>query len=137
MQQTLSGCGFCDSPPGAEMGEAHTWGKDERVTHPICVDCAVQERPDPEEHDHHACDGCGLVVDALAASPALPPAASGTFGPAQLTRFRVNSTISRGRCSCVGDVVPAGPRRTGREISSHTLSSSRLTRWSVPQRPFT
>ncbi|MFT4923549.1 MAG: hypothetical protein ACI8XM_002776, partial [Haloarculaceae archaeon] len=29
MQQTLSGCAFCDSPPGAEMGEAHTWGKDE------------------------------------------------------------------------------------------------------------
>ena len=73
MQQTLSGCAFCDSPPGSEMGEAHTLGKDERVAHPICVYCAVQERPDPEERDHHACDGCGLVVDALAA----------------LTRFRV------------------------------------------------
>jgi len=73
MQQTLSGCAFCDSLPDAEMGEAHTWGKDERVTHPICVDCAVQNRPDPEERDHHACDGCGLVVETLAA----------------LTRFRV------------------------------------------------
>ena len=55
------------------MGKAHTWRKDDRVTHPICVDCAVQERPDSVECDHHACDGCGLVVDALAA----------------LTRFRV------------------------------------------------
>jgi hypothetical protein len=27
-------------------------------------------RPIAEERDHHACDGCGLVVDALAASPA-------------------------------------------------------------------
>ena len=73
MQQTLSGCAFCDSLPGAEMGEAHTWGKDERVTHPICVNCATQTRSDPDERDHHACDGCELVVDALAA----------------LTRFRV------------------------------------------------
>jgi ribosomal protein S27AE len=23
--------------------------------------------PDPNERDHHACDGCGLVVDSLAA----------------------------------------------------------------------
>jgi len=73
MQQTLAGCAFCDAPPGTEMGEARTWGKNERVTHPICVDCALQERPDPQERDHHAFDGCGLVVDALAA----------------LTRFRV------------------------------------------------
>ena len=54
-------------------GEAYTWGKDERVTHPICVDCAIQSSLDPDDRDHHACDGCGLVVDALAA----------------LTRFRV------------------------------------------------
>ncbi len=70
MQQTLVGCAFCDAPPGTETGEAHTWGQDERVTHPICFDCAIQTRPDPDKHDQHACDGCGLVVDALAASPA-------------------------------------------------------------------
>jgi hypothetical protein len=84
MQQTLSGCAFCDSPPGAEMGEAHTWGKDERVTHPICVDCAIQSEPDPDERD----------------------------------------------------AVLTGARYTGREISNHTLSSNRSTRWSVPRRPF-
>ena len=49
MQQMLSGCAFCDSPPGAETGEAHTWGKGERVTYPICADCALQERPDPKK----------------------------------------------------------------------------------------
>ena len=70
MQQTLTGCAFCDAPPGTEAGEAHTWGEDERVTHSICVDCAIQTEPDPDERDHYACDGCGLVVDALAASPA-------------------------------------------------------------------
>jgi len=70
MQQTLTGCAFCDAPPSTEAGEAHTWGEDERVTHPICVDCAIQTEPDPDERDHVACDGCGLVVDALAASPA-------------------------------------------------------------------
>ena len=67
MQQTLAGCTFCDVRPGSETGEAHTWGKDKRVTHPICVDCAIQEQPDPDERDHHACDACGLVVNALAA----------------------------------------------------------------------
>ena len=40
------------------------------MTHPICVDCAIQEQPDPDERDHYPCDACGLVVDALAASPA-------------------------------------------------------------------
>jgi len=73
MQQTLVGCAFCDAPPGTETGEAHTGGQDDRVTHPICVGCATQTRSDPDERDHHACDGCGLVVDAFAA----------------LTRFRV------------------------------------------------
>ena len=70
MQQTLTGCAFCDAPPGTKVGQAHTWGEDERVTHPICVDCAIQTEPDPDERDHYACDSCGLVVDALAASPA-------------------------------------------------------------------
>jgi hypothetical protein len=93
MQQTLSGCAFCDSPPGAEMGKAHTWGKDERVTHPICVDCAVQERPDPEKRDHHACDGCGLVVDALAA----------------LTRFRVELGHLEGPLQLCARCSPGGP----------------------------
>jgi len=41
--------------------------------HPICVDCAIQTKPGPDEYDHVACDGCGLVVDTLAV----------------LTRFRV------------------------------------------------
>ena len=108
MQQTLTGCAFCETRPGAEIGEAHTWGKDERVTHPICVDCAIQERPDPEERDHHACDGCGLVVDALAA----------------LTRFRVELGYLEARCSCASGVARAGSRRTGRATSRRIWSSS-------------
>jgi len=75
MQQTLTGvCAFCDAPPGTESGEAHTWGEDERVTHPICVDCAIQTELelDPDERNHYACDGCGLVVDALAALTRFP-----------------------------------------------------------------
>ena len=72
-QQTLAGCGFCEAAPDTETGIAYTWGKEERITHPICVDCAIQTESDPDERDHHACDGCGLIVDALAA----------------LTRFRV------------------------------------------------
>lgn len=67
MQQTLSGCAFCSAPPGSEAGEAHTWGKDDRITHPICVECAIQTRPNPDEQGQYACDGCGLVVDTLGA----------------------------------------------------------------------
>ena len=65
------------------MGEAHTWGKDERVTHPICVDCAIQRRLDPDERNHHACDGCGLGVDALAALTRLRVEVGHLEGPLQ------------------------------------------------------
>ncbi len=58
MQQMLTGCASCDAPPGTETGKAHTWWQDERVTHPICVDCATQSNPDPDDRDHHACDSC-------------------------------------------------------------------------------
>jgi len=101
MQQTLTGCAFCDAPPGTESGEAHTWGEDERVTHPICVDCAIQTELDPDERNHYACDGCGLVVDALAA----------------LTRSASNSVISKAHCSCASGVALVASRRTGRATS--------------------
>ena len=67
MQQTLAGCAFCDALPSSELSEARTWGKNDLVTHPICVDCAIQEQPDPDTPDHHACDSCGLIVDTLPA----------------------------------------------------------------------
>ena len=66
-QQPISGCAFCETVTGTMFGTAYTWGKDERVSHPICPDCAIQSRPDPERHDRHACDGCGVVVDCLPA----------------------------------------------------------------------
>jgi len=93
MQQTLTGCAFCDTPPSAEAGEAHTWGQDERVTHLICVDCAIQSESDPDERDHYACDGCGLVVDALAA----------------LIRFRVELGQLEGALHLCARCSPDGP----------------------------
>ena len=93
MQQTLSGCVFCDAPPGSDTGAAHTWGTDERVTRPICADCAIQEHVAPEDRDHHACDGCGLVVDTLAA----------------LTRFRVELGHLEGPLHLCVRCSPGGP----------------------------
>lgn len=93
MQRTLFGCTFCEAPPGSDVGEAHTWGKDERVTHPICIDCAIQIRPDPDERDHFTCDGCGLVVDALSA----------------LTRFRVELGHLEGVLRLCARCSPDGP----------------------------
>ncbi|MDT3437374.1 hypothetical protein [Haloarcula sp. 1CSR25-25] len=92
MQQTLVGCAFCDAPPGTETGEAHTGGQDERVTHPICVDCAIQTESDPDVCDHVACDGCGLVVDTLAA----------------LTRFRVELGHLEGPLQLCARCSPGG-----------------------------
>ena len=106
MQQTLAGCAFCDTPPGAEMGKAHTWGKDERVTHLICVDCALQEQPNPEECDHHACDSCELVVDALAA----------------ITRFHVELGHLKGPVQLCARCSPDGPATYWtRDFESHAV----------------
>lgn len=106
MQQTLTGCAFCNAQPGTETGEAHTWGKDERVTYPICIDCAIQKRPVSEECDRHACDGCGLVVDALAA----------------LTRFRVELGHLEGPLYLCANCSPGGPATYWtRDLEGHVV----------------
>ena len=110
MQQTLIGCAFCDARPGAETGQAHTWGKDERVTHSICVDCAILEQPHPEELDHLACDGCGLVIDTLAA----------------LTRFRVELGHLEGPLQFCVRCSPGGPATYWtRDLSEHLVQEGR------------
>lgn len=109
MQQTLSGCAFCDALPGSELGEARTWGKDDLVTHLICVDCAIQERPDPEDTDHHACDGCGLIVDALPA----------------LTSFRVAIGHLEGTLHLCARCSPGGPATYWtRDLDEHLVARS-------------
>jgi len=112
MQQTLAGCAFCDAIPGTGVGEAHTCGKDERVTHThthtICVDCAVQSNPDPDERDHSACDGCGLIVDALAA----------------LTRFRVELCHLEGPLQLCARCSPGGPATYWtRDLEEHLVTT--------------
>jgi len=93
MQQTLAGCAFCDAPPGTESGEAYIWGKYERVSHSICVGCAIKTRPGSDEREHYAPDGCGLVVDALAA----------------LARFRVQLGHLEGPLRFCVRCSPGGP----------------------------
>ncbi|WP_436926689.1 DUF7558 family protein [Halosimplex amylolyticum] len=106
MQQTLVGYAFCDAQSGAETGEAHTWGKEEWVTHQICVDCAIQSRSDPDERDHHACDGCGLVVDTLAA----------------LTRFRVELGHLKEPLQLCAHCSPGGPAtHWTRDLKEHLV----------------
>ena len=108
MQQTLSGCAFCDAPPKSEIGEAHTWGQDERVTCPICIDCAVQEQVDPAEQDHHACDSCGLIVDTLPA----------------LTRFRVELGHLEGTLHLCVRCSPSGPATYWtRDLDEHLVAT--------------
>jgi hypothetical protein len=107
-QQTLVGCAFCAAPPGTDTGTAYTWGKDERVSHPICVDCATQTTPDPEQRDHHACDSCGLVVDALAA----------------LTRFRVELGHLEGPLQFCERCNPGGPvTYWTRDLEEHLVAT--------------
>jgi len=77
MQQTLTGCAFCDARP-VPSGEAHTWGETSGSLTHLCRLCDP-DGTGSDERNHYACDGCGLVVDALAA----------------LTRFRVELRSSR------------------------------------------
>jgi hypothetical protein len=93
MQQTLTGCAFCDASPGTGAGEAHTWGKHEQVSYSICLDCATQLQVDPDDPGYHACDGCGLVVDAVAA----------------LTAFRVTIAHLEGTVRFCTRCSPDGP----------------------------
>lgn len=52
--------------------------------HPICVDCAIQTEANPDERDRFACDGCGIVVDALAALTQFRAELGHLEGPLQL-----------------------------------------------------
>ena len=126
MQQMLAGGAFCDACPGSKTGEAHTWGKDERVTHPICVDCAIQARPDPEERDHHACDRCGLVVDALVASPARRAGCQRDLRSARLIRFRVELGHLEGPVQFCARCSPGGPATYWtRNLDQHLIREGR------------
>lgn len=129
MQQTLPGCAFRDAEPGTGVGKAHTWGHDERVTHPICVDCAIQVEPDPDKRDYHACDGCELVVDTIAASPAysrrLP---AGPSVPPGSRGLGSNSVTSRARSNSAPAVAPVDQPPTGRATSRNTAFVPALRR---------
>jgi hypothetical protein len=108
VQQPLPGCAFCDGD-SEPTGTAYTWGVDERIAVRICVDCATQHRPDPEEPDHRSCDGCGAVVDTGAA----------------LTRFRVALGRLEGPLQLCADCCPAGPATFWtRDLEEHRLDSS-------------
>jgi DNA-directed RNA polymerase subunit RPC12/RpoP len=108
-QQTLVGCAFCAAPSGTDTGTAYTWGKDERVSYLICVDCATQVTPDPKQRDRYACDSCGLVVDALAA----------------LTRFRVEFGHLEGPLQFCADYCPDGAATYWtRDLADHRVESA-------------
>jgi len=115
MQQTLVGCVFCNAPPSTETGEAQTWGQDERVTHPICVDCAIQTEPDPDERDHYAPDGCGLVVGSVCGGGAVRRLSAGPKVPIGGDTFSPSILVSVLRRDC--------PRQR-----SATWTSERATR---------
>lgn len=123
-QQTLVGCAFCAAPPGTDTGTAYTWGKDERVSHPICVDCATQVTSDPEQRDHHACDGCGLVVDALAALTRFRVELGHLEGPLQLWARDVLDARSRlTRCRVAVQLDGASPGVHSHKASSVSLAT--------------
>lgn len=90
--------------PGSEAGEAHTWGRDERVTYPICVNCAIQVRAD---------------LTSAITTPGMAVGSSST--PSQRSpRFECNLVISRERYAFACGVHRAVRRRIGRVISNPT-----------------
>lgn len=92
MQQTLSGCSFCDALPGSEVGEACTWGRTTSLR--IRSASTVQSRS-------------GLIPKRPTTMPATGVGLSST--PSQRSRRSAwRLAISRGRYGSVRDVVPAG-----------------------------
>jgi len=110
MQQTLSGCAFCDARPGSELGDARTWGTDEIVAHPICTACARQATLIPRT----ATDTRAIAVDWL----------STPFRP--VPRSECSSAISKGQSASARGVLRMARRRIGRKTSSHISSSNGL-----------
>lgn len=105
-QQTLEGCAFCDAGPDVRLGQAGSWGKDELITHPICVECALREHPDPDGAHRFACDGCGCLVDAVAA----------------LTRYRVQLAHLEGTLHLCARCSPTGPTTYWtRDLGTHLI----------------
>ena len=87
--------------------EARTWGHDDLVTYPICINCAIQETDDPDERGHHPCDGCGPTVDTGAA----------------LTRFRVELAHLEGTLRFCEPCSPGGlSAYWTRDLSDHVVS---------------
>jgi hypothetical protein len=72
------------------------------------VDCAIQTEPDPDERDHVTCDGCGLVVDTLAA----------------LTRFRVELGHLEGPLQLCARCSPGGlATYWTRDLGEHLITT--------------
>lgn len=108
MQRTLTGCAFCDASFEQAAGEARTWGASDLVTHPICVECATQTRSDPAAPGQYACDGCGLVVNVLAA----------------LTRFRVEIGHLKGTLRICRQCAPSGAATYWtRDLDAHCVTN--------------
>jgi hypothetical protein len=108
LQQTLAGCTFCEAPPGTETGIPTRGVKRSESATRICVYCRIKETPDPNERDHYACDGCGLVVDALAA----------------LTRFRVELGHLEGPLQLCARCSPGGPATYWtRDLDEHLVAT--------------
>jgi hypothetical protein len=77
-----------------------------QLTYPICVACAIQTRPNPDEHDHHAYDECGLIVNTLAA----------------LMRFRVEVGHLEGVLQLCARCSPGGPAtHWTRDLEEHLV----------------
>ena len=102
-------------------GHTNTWSQDKPVSHPICDN--FQTRPDPAKRDHHACDGCGVVVDTITASPAFHAGFQGTFVPAWLTRFRVELVHLEGSLQLCARCSPGDPAMYWtRDLEKHIAS---------------
>jgi len=109
MQQTLTGCAFCDARPGAETGEAHTWGQTNGSPTRAAPTARSSRSQVPTCPITPLATPCGLVIDALAA----------------LTRFRVELGHLEGPLQLCERCSPDGlATYWTRKLEKHSLSSS-------------
>ncbi|WP_449404853.1 DUF7558 family protein [Halogeometricum pallidum] len=64
-------------------------GQDERVTHPICVDCTIQTRPNSLNAATTLATAIGRIVEGLTVPLAFHACLYGIFSSTRLMQFRV------------------------------------------------
>ena len=124
-QQTLAGCAFCEAAPGTETGTAYTWGKRSGSPTPSVWTARSKQSRIPTSAITMPTTAVGSSSMPSQRRRRVAPAASGTSGPARLTRFRVELGHLEGPLQLCARCSPDGPATYWtRDLDEHLVATS-------------